>query len=915
MGKSKCYSCSFGSQCRSNKLEGRGKKTAKIMIVLEAPDWVDDNQGKILAGDGGKKLFYFLEKAGLKRSDVYVTNAVKCKPSVKTSEIKDKRDKVDKKTKEVTEAGDKPITMCRVHLLKEIKEIKPKVIVLMGKIPHLMMTGNNSVTEFRGHFTKMAMNYNVTVGEEVTQKTLKIAMLPSFSPVASLSKWEYNDYIIHDLKKAKEFVKTGIVPKTPTPKYTVIDSITKLRKWKKIMLKHKGKLCVHDYETTSLDFKKGEIINGGYSIKKDHTYIIYPIQNWPEEHQKKFTPEQKERVKVLTEFSTKHAKEIKQTIKEIHKSGIIFCGHNHKFDRKYALEAGIPFSNCRWDTIVMDAILDENKQHSLNIVMEYNGINYGPYDTYLWPFVNKDRKKKKPYTHVPPDMLDEYLAMDTSGCRRLFFKLHAKLKKNPKLLKLYKNQQKRLLDELTLMEFGGFRMHRKKMTRDASKVGKIIEQNVIKLRKLVNDPEFNPNSTQQLSAHMERMGFPFERLKIKQGKQGYSTDADSLMKFLRFKKWKKIPELVLLNRQLNKIKNTYIINNDGDKGMLPKVDQNGFLHCNFNVHTPRTGRLSSDTPNFQNIPNPSHGINIRNYFIPPKKGWVTWEADYSALEMKVVAHLSQDPVMLQELKDGTDMHSKNAVTFGHVLGFVDKSVDYDWFKVVAKYDPEVEAKYLEKYGEKKLKEIKELHPEFAKLRSFAKSVGFGLNYGIEARTLSEDHNVPLEDVEVAIDTYFKRYKKLAKWRDKQGNLAVLRGYLMLPTGRKRRFNQFHDWINSDYAQDIRKREFDIAEVKRQAMNFPVQGYANEIFTQGKLRVIERMRKEGLESQIRITIHDGVVGIGPKHEMARVKKICHEEMTTYLGKNSDKLTLNVDFNVNSYWYGPAVTDYEDLAEAA
>jgi DNA polymerase-1 len=203
--------------------------------------------------------------------------------------------------------------------------------------------------------------------------------------------------------------------------------------------------------------------------------------------------------------------------------------------------------------------------------------------------------------------------------------------------------------------------------------------------------------------------------------------------------------------------------------------------------------------------------------------------------------------------------------------------------------------------------------KYAKLRSFAKSVGFGLNYGIEARTLSEDHDVPVEDVEVAIDTYFNRYKKLAAWREKQGKLAVQRGYLQLPwTGRRRRFTQFSRWINSEYAQDIRRREFSISEVVRQAMNFPVQGFANEIFTLGKLKVIRRMRKEGLKSKVRISIHDGVVGTGPKHEMARVKQICNEEMTTMLGIGLKQLTLNVDFNVNEFWYGPSVTDYEKAA---
>ena len=113
MSKDKCYSCSFGSRCKSNKLVGRGQKTADIMLVMEAPELWDDNGGQILKGDGGKGLFYYLEKTGIPRSKVYVTNAIKCKPTVKPAEIKDKKDKLNKDKTEIEVHGDKPISMCK----------------------------------------------------------------------------------------------------------------------------------------------------------------------------------------------------------------------------------------------------------------------------------------------------------------------------------------------------------------------------------------------------------------------------------------------------------------------------------------------------------------------------------------------------------------------------------------------------------------------------------------------------------------------------------------------------------------------------------------------------------------------------------------------------------------------------------
>lgn len=893
----KCRACKFSDKCATNNMKGIGKKGAPIMVVLDAPDWMDDREGKPLSSDGGLKIKYYLKQAGISLNSCYFTYAVKCKPDCKPAEIKAKE-----------------LETCRAHLLKEIKTVKPKVIMLMGKIANQSLTGNKSVADFRGHFDKFTMKYKVTVGDTEEIKEHVAQLVPTYSPYAALSKWEYDDYVIHDFKKAKKYIQTKKLPETPKPTHEVIDSIEKLRAWKKEMLKYKGKPVIHDFETTSLDFTKGEIINSGYSVKKDHAYILYLLRDWPEAHRKKFTPEQNDRVEQLMKFTNDHYEEIKRTVKLVHTCGIIYVGHNHKFDRKYAKKAGIPMKFCRWDTVVMDAVVDENKRHALNIAMEYQGINYGPYDTYLWPFVNKDAKNKKPYTHVPPDMLDEYLAIDVAGCRRLFFILHKKLK-DMGMLKFYLRQQKPLLDELMLMEYHGFRMNTDLMKSDAEKIGKRIDELIAELKKITNDPEFNPNSPAQLSEHMELLNYPFDRLEIKRGKSGYSTGADELKKFVKYKKWKQIPELVLELRALRKIKGTYIINDDGKKGMLPKVDSNGYLHCSFNVHTPRTGRLSSSDPNFQNIPNPSNGVNVRNYFIPPKheEKWCTWEADYSALEMKVVAHLSQDKVMIKQLQDGVDMHSFNAVRFGHVLGFVEKDVDYDRFKTIAKYDPEDKAKYLQKFTEKEFKIIVDLHPKFSKLRAFAKSVGFGLNYGIEARTLSEDNDVPVEDVEVAIDTYFDGYRGLARQMAKWRKDAIEKGYLTLPwTGRTRKFQSFSRWINSPFGEQIRRRDFFISEVERQAMNFPVQGFANEIYTRGKLKVIKRLRKEGLKSKILISIHDGVVGIGPVSEMHRVKQICHEEMTTLLGKGDKQLELNIDFNCNEYWYGPQITDYENAA---
>lgn len=896
---SDCTLCQFGDRCKTNKMEGRGAEGSPIMIVLDAPDWIDDKEGTPASGDGGNKLWYLMAQAGLKRSEVFITHAVKCKPTVKPAEVKPKE-----------------VNTCRIHLLSEIKKHKPKVIITMGKLGHQSLTGEASVGDFRGHFNDFEMDYTVRIGEDSKKKNLKAKIMPTFSPFAALSKWEYDDYIIHDLKKAKAYSQTLVVPMTPTPKWTTVMNMAQLNDFHKTYTE--ADMYVHDFETTSLDFNVGEVINSGYCASLDVAHIVYFLRKWPMEHQKKFTNIQKNQVQEILEFTNTKHKQIMEAVKDVHASNAKKAGHNHKFDKKFAKKAGVPFKNARWDTVVMGAIVDENKYHDLNSEMEYRGINYGPYDTKLWPYVNKDRAKKKAYTHVPPDMLDHYLAIDVCGDFRLLRKMRKEVK-DEGFMPFYLNQQRPLIEELYRMEYHGFKINTPQMKEDAKKLQLQIDEKLAALKKFAKDENFNPNSPEQLSRLLEARGYPFEKLEIKKGKKGYSTGVDALKKFSKYKKWKEIPEIVLGLRGISKLKNTYIENGKGDKGMFPKVDKNGFLHCSFNAHTPRTGRLSSDSPNFQNIPNPSYGINIRNYFIPPYKDWCTWEADFMALEMHVVAHLAQDKVMLKQLQDGYDMHSFNAVRFGHVLGFVPKDIDYDAFREILKFEPpkgwdkmtEAEKIKTTKNWAKIDAQVKRAKA-FKKLRNFAKAVGFGLNYGIEARTLAEDHDVPLEDVEVAIDLYFDGYKGLARWRQEQIEIATTTGVSILPwTGRKRRVTQFTRWIKSKYSQEIRKREFDISEVGRQLMNFPVQGFANEIYTQAKLRVIKRLRKEGLKSKILISIHDGVVGIGPKSEMIRVKQICHEEMTTILGEGKNKLTLNVEFNANEYWYGPEL-DLEKLA---
>ena len=601
MTKNKCEDCDLAYRCDSNKLKGSGSKTSDIMLVFDNPSKADDQEGEIGIGDSGMKLNYYLQRAGLKKSDVYITSAIKCN-TYKAADLKAAH----------AEA-------CQKHLIAEILKIRPKLVVPMGRWAWQSLSGETSIGEFRGHFDEVELDYTYN-GKP---KTFKCNLLPTFSPSSCLTKWEWDDYVIHDLKKAKRFVKKGKKGLTPTPKWETILDTHGLDKF----VDHYSKVdfCITDFETTGLDFWRHEIINAGYCAEKDFVTIV-PFIKYPKEHTLKFDEENLARAAQINKFVGKHKSKIVKAMREVHRQCGGFGGHNLKFDAKFARYNKIPYRKVLHDSVIKDSVIDENKKHDLNSCMEYRGINYGAYDTTIWQWVGKTKKNKKPYTYIPPYEIEKYLAIDCAGAFRLDKKQNIELKEQ-KLYNFYFKRQMALTREMTRIEYKGHKMDRALMESDKKKVKALFEKNKKKILKIVGDEDFNPNSVDQVSKYMEENNYPFERLEIKEGKKGYSTNADSLMKFCRFKKWRTFPELILMNRSLTKNLGTYIENKDGTAGMMRFLDQNDFIHSNFNIHTPRTGRLcvakGSMVEVVRNLSKHPSGIAIENV----KKGDMVYSYD------------------------------------------------------------------------------------------------------------------------------------------------------------------------------------------------------------------------------------------------------------------------------------------------
>ena len=329
---------------------------------------------------------------------------------------------------------------------------------------------------------------------------------------------------------------------------------------------------------------------------------------------------------------------------------------------------------------------------------------------------------------------------------------------------------------------------------------------------------FNLNSPVQLGEVL------FERLRLPHGKKtarGYSTAVEVLEGLRDI-----APEVIdplLRYRQLTKLNGTYV------EGMLPLVDREGRLHTSFDQAATATGRLSSSEPNLQNIPvRTKEGREIRRAFLP-REGWVLLDADYSQIELRLMAHFSGDEAMLDAFRKGQDIHARTAAEIFEV-------------------PPE------------------EVTPE---LRSRAKAVNFGLIYGISGFGLSKNTGVSVREAGEFISRYFSKYPGVKDFMERSAEDGARKGYAVTLMGRRR------------YLPELASPKAQIREFgKRAAMNTPVQGTAADIIKLAMVRVDEALLKEGLQARLVLQVHDELILECPPEELDRAAKLlqrCMEEV--------------------------------------
>lgn len=507
-------------------------------------------------------------------------------------------------------------------------------------------------------------------------------------------------------------------------------------------------------------------------------------------------------------------------------------GQNIKYEYIILKRYGIDLKGIHFDTMIASYVLNPSKaNHNLDdISLEYLGHKMISYAE----LVKKDKKKENAITEVPLSELANYACEDADITFRLYSVLKDRLKK-VSLWKLYKEIEMPLVEVLASMEIYGVAIDEKKLKKLSKDLAAAIETIKVKIIKTAGE-DFNINSPKQLSAIL------FEKLKlpiIKKTKTGASTDVEVLEKL---SDEHKLPALVLEYRELAKIQSTYT-----DALCSLKDPDTGKIHTSFNQTITQTGRLSSSNPNLQNIPIKSKlGKRIREAFVPSKKDNLFLSADYSQIELRVLAHLSKDKVLEKAFESNVDVHSYTA------------SLVYD----VA---------------------LKDVTP---KMRSVAKTVNFSVVYGVSAFGLSRDLHIDIKEAKEFIDNYFKRYPQVKNYIDKTIKNAEVNGYVKTLFDRRRYIPQ----LKSNNVQQVNFG-------KRIAINMPVQGTASDLIKIAMIAIYNRIINEKFSSKMILQIHDELIFDVKSSEIEKLKKVVKEEM-----ENAVKLDVPiiVDIKMGKNW---------------
>ena len=576
----------------------------------------------------------------------------------------------------------------------------------------------------------------------------------------------------------------------------------------------KAKTIAIDTETTGLDYMDTDLVGISLSYKPGEAYYI-PINHQDD---------------TVNQLKLNVVLDALKPVLESSKNKII--GQNIKFDRNVLAKYGINISSIKNDTMMMSYVLDASAtRHNLDALSSY----YLNYKTSTFEDVAGKGVKQVTFDQVPIEEATNYAAEDADITLRLYEELNPKLESVASLKKLNDEIEIPLIEVLSEMEQNGAILNSKILSSQS----KDLENRIKKLEKKAYEiagEEFNLGSTKQLrEIFFEKLNYRI--IKKTPGGQP-STDEKVLVELAEEYE---LPGVLLEHRTLSKLKSTYT---DKLPGQISETT--GKVHTSFHQAVTTTGRLSSSDPNLQNIPiRTEDGRRIRQAF-EPSKGHRFISADYSQIELRIMAHISKDVGLLQAFQEGEDVHSKTA---SEVFDVAIEEVTED-------------------------------------LRRNAKAINFGLIYGISAFGLGKQLGISRNLAAEYMAMYFEKYPGVKKYMESTKDFASQNGYVETLFGRRLYLRD----INASNA--IRRQASE-----RAAINAPVQGTAADIMKIAMIKTHQAIKAENVKAKLILQVHDELILDTPKKEIDSVINLLTDSM---MGAASLDVPLEIDVGVGDNW---------------